>query len=194
MAEGKKVGFFNNYAAASNYSFYTGDPVVHLSTPIYRFCQYDLWDDEKYAEGEPLFTVQAKNMNPPNQIKTATGQIKGFVTIEKFQSLNGLMIQPDTTIEAENKLDFFFTLNNNTQKPIYTNHISKPFLAIMQNKTELASVPLISSTKKEMIASGYSAQIKLSLPKETIQKNVPFIIYTRSKENYRGEIISLTLK
>ena len=59
MAGGKKVGFFNNYAAASNYAFYTGDPVVHFSTPDYRFCQYDLWDDESYARGEPVRSVQS---------------------------------------------------------------------------------------------------------------------------------------
>ncbi|MCG6186494.1 ArnT family glycosyltransferase [Maribellus maritimus] len=194
LSEGKKVGFFNNYAAASNYIFYTGDSAVHLSTPTYRFCQFDLWDEEKYAEGEPLFTVQSKNLNPPNQLKTATGQTKGFLTIEKYQSLNGLTIKLEKTAETENKIEFFFLLNNNSGKTIYTQHVSNPVLAIMQNKTELTAVPLTASGK-EMIVNNNSALISLSLSKKEIfQRNEPIIVYTRSKENYRGEIISLTLR
>lgn len=194
LADGKKVGFFNNYAAASNYIFYTGDSVVHLSTPDYRFCQYDLWNDEKYAEGASLFTVQSRSLNPPNQIKTVTGQTKGFVTIKKYQSLNGLIIKLKETAENENKIDFQFTLVNNSKKPVYTNHISEPAIGIMQNRKELASVSLSLSNHKKTIAVGDSAELKLSIPADFIQKEIPFHVYTRTKENFRGEVISLTLR
>ena len=194
LADEKKVGFFNNYAAASNYIFYTGDSIVHLSTPAYRFCQYDLWNDEKYAEGESLFTVQSKSLNPPNQIKTVTGQTKGFVTINRYQSLNGLTIKFNKTTEAENKIDLLFTLTNKSNKPVYTNHISEPAIGIMQDKTELASTRLRLSDQKEVIAIGDSAHISLSLPVDSIQREIPFHVHTRAKENYRGEIISITLQ
>jgi hypothetical protein len=34
LAQGKKVGFFDNYAAISNYIFYTGDSAVHFQLRI----------------------------------------------------------------------------------------------------------------------------------------------------------------
>ena len=194
LANGKKVAFFNNYAAASNYIFYTGDSAVHLSTPDYRFCQYDLWNEEKFAEGETLLAVQSKNLNPPNQIKTVTGQTKGFLTIKEYQSLNGLLIELSRTDETNGNVNFYFTLRNNSPKPVYTNHTSAPSLAIMQNKTEITSVLLSSSTQKEKIASGASAQITLTVPSSMVQKNEPLVFYTRSAENYRGEVISPVLK
>ncbi|MBN1984932.1 MAG: glycosyltransferase family 39 protein [Prolixibacteraceae bacterium] len=194
LANGKKVAFFNNYAATSNYIFYSGDSAVHLSTPDYRFCQFDLWNDEKYAGGETLLAVQSKNLNPPNQIKTVTGQTKGFVTIKEYQSLNGLMIELNRTDETNGNINFYFTLHNNSGKSIFTAHSSTPLLAIMQNKTEITSVPLSSSTQKEKIANGASAQITLTVPSLTVQKNDPLVVYTRSAENYRGEVISVVLK
>ncbi len=193
LALGKKVGFFNNYAATSNYAFYTGDSVVHLSTPDYRFCQYDLWNDEKYAEGDSLFTVQSRNLDPPNQIKTVTGQTKGFVIIDKFQSLTGLLIQEATITETGHDFEFQCTLFNNSGKPLYFDHPSQPSIAISQNKIELTSFLLASLTENKLILEGARINIKMLLPIETIKKDEPMVIYTRSKENYRGDIISLTL-
>ena len=66
MAEGKTVGFYNNYAALSNYIFYTGDSAVYLATPDYRFCQFDLWNFQEFAKGKTIFAIQSKHMNPPH--------------------------------------------------------------------------------------------------------------------------------
>ncbi|NOR74436.1 MAG: hypothetical protein GQ525_04685 [Draconibacterium sp.] len=191
LASGKKVGFFNNYAAISNYIFYTGDSAVLLSTPDYRFSQYDLWSDEKYAEGEPLFAIQSKHLNPPNLTKMVTGEMKGYVIIEKFQSLIGLQIQWDKTVQTENEFEFHFTLTNTNTYPIFTEHISEPSLAIMQNKAELVSTPLTTSSENIKIVPGGKTSIQISIPKNQISENSPVIFYTRSKENVRGEMGSI---
>lgn len=189
LAEGKDVAFFNNYAAASNYAFYTGHPVVHLSTPDYRFCQYDLWDDETPVDGKPLFAVQSRHMNPPVIMKTITGEKKGFVVIEKFLSLKGLQIQYEKSTNLDDGTEFTFLLTNTNQHPVITSHEANPCLAVSQNKAELAFVPLNLSSEKESIAPGGKAQIKLFLPKNRFSKQAPLVFYTRTKENIRGEIL-----
>jgi hypothetical protein len=193
MANGRKVGFFNNYAAISNYIFYTGDSAVLLSTPDYRFNQYDLWDEENFAEGEQLFAIQSKHLNPPNLTKMVTGEMKGYISIEKFQSLKNLEINWDKTVQTENEFEFFFTLINNNIHPILTEHLSEPSLAIMQDKKELASVPLKFSSEQLVISAGKDATIKISILKTQISENSPIIFYIRSKENIRGEIASFHL-
>ena len=193
MANGIKVGFFNNYAAISNYIFYTGDSAVLLSTPDYRFNQYDLWDEENFAEGEQLFAIQSKHLNPPNLTKMVTGEMKGYISIEKFQSLKNLEINWDKTVQTENEFEFFFTLINNNIHPILTEHLSEPSLAIMQDKKELASVPLKFSSEQLVISAGKDATIKISILKTQISENSPIIFYIRSKENIRGEIASFHL-
>jgi len=189
-ADGKKVGFFNNYAAVSNYIFYTGDSAVHLSTPDYRFNQYDLWNDEKYAEGEPLFAVQSKHLNPPNLTQIVTGELKGFVTIEKFQSLNGLEIKWNKTVQSDNEFEFHFTLTNTNSHPLFTDHISEPCLAIMQNRIELATVPLKNSSEPIKILPDGKAEIQIAIVKDQLSENEPLLFFIRSKDNVRGEIIS----
>lgn len=190
MAKGKKVAFFDNYAAISNYIFYTGDSAVQLSTPGYRFSQYELWDYEKYAEGEPLFAIQSRHLNPPNIARMVTGELKGYIIIDKFQSLKNMEINLDKTVQTENEFQFQFTLTNNNTHPIYTEHISEPRLAIMQNKKELASVSLKNSSEQIMISMGKHATIQISIPRTQISEDSPVIFYTRSKENIRGELIT----
>jgi hypothetical protein len=193
LAQGKKVGFFDNYAAISNYIFYTGDSAVHLSTPTYRFNQYDLWNEEKYAEGEPVFAMQSKHLNPPNLQRMATGQEKGFVIIEKFQSLKGLEINVLNTSEKRDGFQFEVSLNNTNTHAIQIVHISNPVLAVMQNRDEIVSVSLSSSISKQKIEPGEEVTIHLSVPQGKINIKFPVTVYTRTKENIRGEITSLKL-
>jgi len=194
MAKGKKVAFFDNYAAASNYVFYTGDSMVHLSTPDYRFCQYDLWDYEKYGEGETLFAVQSEHLNPPHLQRMATGEMKGYIIIDKFQSLNPLQIKLNKTIDEGNQLVFQVALTNTAKYSIFTKHISEPCLALMQNKKEVASLPLINSSEKTKINPAGTALIQFKVNKNLLDLNTPFSLYTRSKENIRGGIISVDPK
>lgn len=188
MAAGKKVGFFNNYAAISNYIFYTGDSAVHLSTPNYRYNQYDLWNEEKYGEGETLFAVQSKHLNPPHLQKMATGQMKGYIIIEKFQSLNGLEINVAAVNKSEKTIDFEIELTNTNTYPIFFKHISEPVLGVMQNQTEIAAIPLTRSSANEKIEANQKAIITFKIPANELDSTVPATFYSRSKENIRGEM------
>lgn len=194
LAQGKKVGFFDNYAAVSNYIFYTGDSAVHLSSPTYRFNQYDLWNEETYAEGEQILAVQSKHMDPPNLQRMATGQMKGFIVIENFQSLKGLEIAILKTVENNDFFQFEVSLNNTNSYAIQTEHISKPALAVMQNRVEIVSFSLASLLVKQKIEPAEEAIINISIPKDIIEPDFPITIYTRSKENIRGEITSIKIK
>ncbi|HKL34352.1 MAG TPA: glycosyltransferase family 39 protein [Tangfeifania sp.] len=188
MANGRKAGFFNNYAAISNYIFYTGDSAVHLSTPNYRFNQYDLWNEEKYGEGETLFAIQSKHLNPPHLQKMTTGQMKGYIIIEKFQSLTGLELKVVSVKTVEDKLEFVIQLTNTNQHSISTNHISEPVLGIMQNQLETDVFPLTQSSEKNKIKPGGTAILQIEISKNQIDNNQPVTFYTRSKENIRGEM------
>lgn len=194
MAEGKKVAFFDNYAAASNYVFYTGDSMVHLSTPGYRFCQYDLWNYEKYGEGATLFAIQSKHLNPPHLQRMVTGEMKGYIIVDKFQSLDPLQIKLNKIINKGNFLAFQVALTNTANHPVYTQHISEPCLALRQNNIELIAESLTSSSEKTKINPGKTALIHLQIKKNKINRKHPVHIYTRSKENIRGNIISVRPK
>jgi hypothetical protein len=193
MAGEKKVGFFNNYAAISNYIFYTGDSAVHLSTPEYRFNQYDLWDYEKYAKGEPVFAVQSRQLKPPNLQRTATGEMKGYIEIEEFQSLKGLIIFAEAE-KYNNEYRFKIDLHNKSGRLLMAHHVSKPILGIMQNHNEIAAFPIYSLNNKEQFEPEEKVILQFAIPKHRIDPTLPIIIYTRSKENIRGEITAVSLK
>ncbi len=190
LAAGKKVAFYNNYAAVSNYIFYTGDSAVHLSTPTYRFNQYDLWNEEKYAEGESLFAIQSRNLNPPKLIKMATGQMRGYIEIDKFQSLNLLRIKTTEAIETRDKVLLKVTLTNESHQTIFFKHPSEPQFCFMQNEKEITSVDLTAATNKTQVQPGEKLNFVLHIEAKKIDKQLPLTFYTRSKENYRGEIVS----
>lgn len=190
MAAGRKVGFYNNYAATSNYIFYTGDTAIHLSTPGYRYCQYDLWDEEYSASGEPVFAIQSKHMNPPNLTSMVTGELKGYIIIQEFQPLTGLEIINYDFKDQDENLVFEVDLHNTGQNPVYTNHVSEPVLAFMQNNIEIASIPLHHS-ETDVIGIKEQASIKFSISKNTIDPGTPFVLYTRTKEDIRGDLVAV---
>lgn len=190
MAGGRKAGFFNNYAALSNYIFYSGDSAVQLSTPNYRYTQYDLWDEEKYARGEELFAIQSKDLNPPNLTKMVTGQMKGYIIIEEFQPLEGLTIDLVNTEKTGLEIIFDFILTNTNDYTICTEHISIPALAVKQNRNEIDFVPLTYSSERYKIEPQGSASIQITIPDYRVDREVPLEFYTRSKNMIRGEINS----
>jgi hypothetical protein len=194
LANGKKVGFFNNYAAISNYIFYSGDSAVLLSTPDYRFNQFDLWDEEKYAEGEPVFAIKSKDLNPPNLGIMATGQYRGYLIIEKFQSLKEIEIE---IVKAEKTGDFYqfeVKLQNNSSRTVSMAHVSKPVLAVMQNKIELRSTPLAGVSGNPALNPGDTLLLNINIPIRKVDTKYPLVFYTRTKEKYRGEVASLQMR
>ncbi|MGM0619857.1 MAG: ArnT family glycosyltransferase [Bacteroidota bacterium] len=189
MADGKKVGFYNSYATLSNYIFYTGDSAILLSTPTYRFCQYDLWEYEQYANGEPLLAMQPAHLNPPRQKVMVNGEVGGFTEIEEFQSLKKLDISLLNIKKNENGYEINLSLTNNSGHPVFTNHVSEPVLGILQNREEIISAPLTTSSENTVLQKGEKAIIKLIVAEELLQKNIPVTFFTRSKEMIRGEVL-----
>jgi hypothetical protein len=190
MAKGRKVGFFNNYAATSNYIFYTGNRAVMLSTPGYRFCQYDLWNEEQDANGEPMLAVLPKNLNADYQKKVITGETKGFMGIAEYQSLKKIDIH---ILKAENKNDYLIfkvELTNNSGKQVALKHISEPVLALKQGELEISSKLLWNEQSQPFLDENQKVIIDISVLQNLFRKDEAIIFYTRSKENIRGEIIS----
>ena len=190
-ANGKYVGFFNNYAAISNYIFYTGDQAVHLSTPGYRYCQYDLWDEEKQALGKDLFTVQPSYLDPPVLEIMVTGEKKGFRIIEDFQPLTGLQIMEGEVIDSTNTLLFNVKLVNTNSYTIKTTHRSNPCIAFMQDGQELFYTRLDSLTALPCIEPGDTITIELAFDKNRFSHDKPLAIYTRTENQVRGEMLSV---
>lgn len=186
LAQGKKVGFFNNYAAASNYTFYTGDTAILLSTPLYRYCQYDIWNEEEFANEEPVFAVTPGRMNTKNLREFVTGEIAGTLKIEEFQPLTGLEITCNQITKQNNILILQVILFNSTSRNIFTNHLSKPVLALIQEGKEITSV-LLDQSDKTVILPGEKANLTIQVPVTLFEESDSFILCTRTKENIRGE-------
>ncbi len=194
LAEGKTVGFFNNYAAISNYMFYTGDSAVYLSTPDYRFCQYNLWNYEQFAEGEDVFAIQSKHMNPPNLTLMTTGEMKGYFTITDFQTLKELEIELNKLTLIENGFNIDLRIINYNPFSIFADHISQPSIILSQNNKEVLQFYLSEILNLNEISSGAKIPMQIKVPANLITTQQPLIIYTKSKDNLRGEILSINLK
>ena len=130
-------------------------------------------------------------MNPPNLTKMATGEMKGFIEVEKFQSMKKLNIIVSEIKSDNNYYTFHFNLTNNSAIPIHTNHVSEPQLIISQNKTELADEYLKDITTQQIIENAQSISVLVKIAKTKIDVSSAVIIYTKSKENIRGELIAV---
>ena len=194
LAHGKTVGFFNNYAAISNYMFYTGDSAVYLSTPGYRFCQYNLWNYEQFAKGDQILAIQSKHMNPPNLTRMTTGEMKGYIIINDFQPLKELNIELINIEENTEEFTFEITLKNNNTFPIITNHSSKPTLVLSQNDNEINLIPLSKITNNIEIHPRDEITLKTHLSKEKVSKASPLIIYVKTKEDILGDLKAIKME
>ncbi len=193
LAQGKTVGFFNNYAAISNYMFYTGDSAVFFSTPEYRFCQYNLWNYEQFAEGDNVFAIQSKHMNPPNLTLMTTGEIKGYIIIHNFQTLKELKIEANKISETYNDYTLDLSLLNNNPFAIYTNHVSQPSIIVSQNNNEITHYYFSEKIHSNEISAGEKTFLQIKIPKNKVTEGQPLIVYTVSKENILGEILSINI-
>jgi len=194
MAGEKTVGFYNNYAAISNYIFYTGDSAVYLATPEYRFCQYDLWNFEQFAHGQTIMAIQSKHMNPPNLTQMTTGESKGFIVIEDFQSLKGLLIHVDSVVETNENVLLRISLKNSTDYSIFTNHTSEPAIAIAQRNNILIDFKLTDLSPVKEILPGKKISFQMAIPKKSGIENNSLTVFTKTKENYRGELVPVKIK
>ncbi len=193
MAGGNTVGFYNNYAAISNYMFYTGDSAVYLSTPGYRFCQYDLWNFEAFANGKTVMAIQSKHMNPPNLTRMTTGETKGFIIIENFQSLKNLEIKVLNVTESDLNYLFDISLENKNNFAIKTMDISSPVVVTEQFGNELTISKFNDISDRQYISPNEKIGFQIEVPRKLISIDHPINIYTRTNENYRGEIIPVEI-
>ncbi len=191
LANGCKVGVYNNYAALSNYFFYTGDSAIQLSTPEYRFNQFDLWDIEGYADGEPIFGMQPNHLPMMKKHRMVNGQKKSYFFIQEFQSLKHVYIDMLNCEKRDDGYHFEISLHNKKNRPVLTEHISKPVLGLMQERTEIARFSLAALTGNKEIKPGEKIILNISVPESKLNGKRPVAIYTRTKESIRGEIISV---
>lgn len=189
MANGKKVASFNNFDFPGTYEFYTGDPAIHLATPGYRFCQYDLWNKETIGEGDPLFIIIPYGLDTLNFIKLENG--KKFVTevTPKFQSLKNLNLSYTNTSVINEILTIDITLSNKFKHAIEFNHPSSPAIGFKQSKNKIPSTQIFKLTGKERLEPNEEFSFKYNIPINSIDKNAPLVVFTQTIERNRGQLL-----
>lgn len=191
MAEGKKVASFDRFGFIGNYTFYTGDPIIHLATPGYRFCQFDLWDDETAGEGDPLFIVMPEGLGSTNLVTLKNGRTANTTITPKFQSLKHLYIANNNLIIKNNSLSLSITASNKFEHPIIFEHPSVPAIGFMQKGIEISTTPLLQITKKKEILKGEEIIFIYDIPLSLIDTTQAIVIFTQTIERNRGDMISL---
>jgi len=194
MAQGKRVASFNNFAFPGIYQFYTGDPVIHMAAPGYRFCQYDLWDDETAGEGEPLFVYIPDRMDTTNNITLTNGRKARLIVTPKFQSLKHLALSNSGGMLKNDTLTLEIKLTNEFDHGVEFNHPSVPAIGFMQNKIEISATPLFQTTEKEKIAAGEQISFKYNIPLGLLDTSQPVVIFTQTIERNRGRMFAVNLE
>jgi hypothetical protein len=188
MADGKKVASFNNFAFPGIYEFYTGDPVIHMAAPGYRYCQYDLWDEETAGEGEPLFVYIPDRMDTTDNITLTNGRKARLIVTPKFQSLKHLSVTNHGGKLRNDTLTLDITLTNEFDHAVEFNHPSVPAIGFMQKKIEISATPLFQITGKEQIAAGEQISFKYMVPLGLLDASEPVVIFTQTIERNRGRM------
>jgi hypothetical protein len=175
------------------YEFYTGEPMIHLATPDYRFCQFDLWDGEQYLQGDsvfavlPGFTENGNNITLPNKQKINT------VTIPQFQSLKHLTLKVISISKTAEKLTLSVEFTNKSDHTIFFNHPSTPLIGSMKHKKEFNVISIQELTSNDKIEVGKTILINYSIPVSSINGSDSFVLFVKSKYKYRGEMIAVKI-
>lgn len=194
MADGKKVASFNNFAFPGIYEFYTGDPVIHMATPGYRYCQFDLWDEETAGEGEPLFVYIPDRMDTTDNITLTNGRKARLIVTPKFQSLKHLSIKHSNETLTSDSLTLDITLTNESGHNIEFNHPSMPHFGFNQpKKNEISTTSIYQITGKESLAPKEQVSFRYSIPLKLIEFKQSVLIFTQTIERNRGQMVSINL-
>ncbi len=194
LAAGKKVASFNNFDFPGTYQFYTGDPAIHLATPGYRYCQYDLWDEENSAEGDSLFAVIPDRMDPTNLIQLKNGKKVKTIVIPKFQSLKYLTLAYSNGILKNDTLTLDITLTNESGHTIRFNHSSMPLVGFNQHKkNEISTTPLVQITGKEQIAPNEQISFKYNIPLNLVDNKQSILVFTQTIDRNRGKMVAVDI-
>lgn len=194
MAGGKPVASFNNFDIPGTYQFYTGDPAVHLAMPGYRFCQYDMWDEEKAVEGDSVFVIIPERMDNKNLVQLSNGKKYKLLVISEFQSLKHLLVDYNNVLVTPDSVKMTITLTNNAQKTIRFNHSSAPQIGITHaKKGELTATPLLEITGMQSLEQGQKVSFKYSFALNLIERKEPVLIFTQTIDRNRGEMAALRI-
>jgi hypothetical protein len=176
------------------YEFYTGEKAIHLATPDYRFCQFDLWDDEAYGEGDTLFVVIPDRMDNTDLITLANGKRVKIITSPDFQSLRNLNIKINKFQEQGDFLKIDLTLNNQSGKVIHLNNPTMPAVGYMQGGKIISKSFLYPMTKQDSIGIGEKLIVNYKIPVDQVDQEQKLIIFTQTSDLNRGEMATVHLK
>lgn len=194
MAAGKKVASFNNFDFPGTYQFYTGDPSIHLASPVYRFCQFDLWDEESAAEGDSLFIIIPDRMENTDLIQLKNGKMVKTIVIPEFQSLKKLDINYSNVEIKNDSLNMQITLTNQSDHSIKFKHSSMPLIGFNQHKKdEISTTPLLQITGKEELAPRENVSFRYSVPLKLVDLKQSIQIFTQTKERNRGKMVAINI-
>jgi hypothetical protein len=194
MAAGKRVASFNNFAFPGIHQFYTGDPVIHMAVPGYRYCQFDLWDEEAAAEGEPLLVYIPDRMDTTNNITLANGRKARIIDIPKFQTLKYLTIKHSNETCTTDSLTLKITLTNESIRNIEFNHPSMPLIGFTQpKKNEISATSIFQITGKEFLAPNEQISFRYSIPLNLVEQKQSVLVFTQTKERNRGNMFALNV-
>ena len=194
MADGKMVASFNNFAFAGIHQFYTGDPVIHMAVPGYRYCQFDLWDEETFGEGKPLLVYIPDRMDTTNNITFANGRKARIIEIPEFQSLKHLELELTNVLLNNDSLKMQITLTNNFGHNIKFNHPSMPLIGFTQPKqNEISATPIFQLTGKELLIPAGQVTFQYSVPLNQVDHKQPVLIFTQTAERNRGQLAAITV-
>ncbi len=194
MAAGKKVASFNNFDFPGTYEFYTGDKALHFATPFYRFCQYDLWNDEDAAEGDSLFVIIPNRMDTTNLVKLVNGRQVKTMVIPEFQSLKHLALEITDNKLNGDSLTMQVKLINQSMRTIRFNHSSMPMFGFTQPKTpEILSTPIFKITGKEKLLPSEQVSFGYSIPLKKINSRQSVILFTQTIDRNRGNLVAIDI-
>ncbi len=194
MADGKKVASFNNFDFPGTYQFYTGDAAIHLASPVYRFCQFDLWDEESAAEGDSLFIIIPDRMDNTNLIQLKNGKMVKTIVIPEFQSLKKIDLEYSNVSLTNDSLTMHITLTNLSDQNIKFNHSSMPLIGFNQHKkNEILTTPLLEITGKELLEPKEKVSFKYSVPLNLVDLKESILIFTQTRERNRGKMVAINV-
>lgn len=194
MAHGKTVAFFDNFASPGMYEFYTGEPCVHLATSDYRFCQFDLWNDEAIADGDSLFVVIPDRMDNTDLITLANGKRVKVVVDPDFQSLRNVFLTVDSFQKENGFWNMELTLDNQSGKVINLINVTKPAVGYMQDGKIIDATPLDELTENTSIPIGATLKVHYEIPEQQVNPEQKLTLFTRTHDLNRGEMATIHLK
>ena len=193
MADGKQVAAFNNFAFPGTYEFYTGDKAILLSTPGYRYCQFDLWSEEASAVGDTLFAVIPNRMDTTNLVLLNNGRKIKPLLIAGFQWLEHVDISPVGGTLFNDSLRLRVKIVNNSEKIIKLNHSTAPAIGFMINRLVVADTALFALTGKDVLGINEQIVLDYSVP-VPVNKEDPLVVFLQTKDLNRGKIFKVNFE